>query len=386
MRRRKIECRAGFGRLDSPQVPLAPRPDPLLVPSPSVPWGSLTPHLQMAQHKAPTQVSIAPLAEKSSFEQFISRYWMPAAAIAIAIGAGIIFSEVTKEKEKAIVAEHWDALRSRVDLLQVGRADLPASSELKALADELEATPAGPWARALEVQSAIEADEFTEAEAAIGQLSGGFVDHPITSRPFEFGDEDNESSDTLPAHLQKIAKAQAAWSAEHERLFGPPELADDAPRVQLNTSYGPIIIGLYPEHAPEHVANFIKLCNKGFYDGTKFHRVVREQLIQGGDPNSKEGETSSWGSGGPGYTIPQELTELWHFRGMLAAARSPLEVQSSGSQFYITSQAQHQYDKQYTVFGRVLEGMEIVDTLASEVGEGSDRPENPAVIDSAQVL
>ena len=114
--------------------------------------------------------------------------------------------------------------------------------------------------------------------------------------------------------------------------------------------------------------------------------MVGGALIQTGDPNSKEGDPSTWGVGGPGYTIPPEVNPAWHFEGMLAAARGPTETESSGSQFYITSSKQHQFDKEYTVFGRVLEGMDVVKVLASQTEEGSERPENPATLHSAEVL
>ena len=340
----------------------------------------------MAQHKAPTQVSIAPLTEKSAFELFVSKYWMPAAAIAIGIAGAIIYAEFAAEQEKATVAEHWDALRSRVDLDKVGSGDLPAPADLKVLADELEATPAGPWARALEVQSAIKANKFGEADGAIQKLSADFSDHPVLGKKFEFGDEDDKVEETIPARLQRVSASRSAWSSAHTGLFDPPEVAEDAPRVSFVTDFGTIEIGLYPELAPKHVENFLNLCREGYYDGVKFHRVLANQLIQGGDPNSIEGDPATWGTGGPDYTIEPEVSEAWHFKGMLAAARNPTDVESSGSQFYITAQPQHHYDKQYTVFGRVLEGVEIVESIAAQVPDGQDRPENPAVIEQTIVV
>jgi len=339
----------------------------------------------MTQHKAPTQISIAPLTEKSAFEQFISKYWMPAAAIAIGIAAAIVYSEFAAEQEKATVAEHWDTLRSRVELDTIGSGDLPASADLKVLADELEATPAGPWARALEVQSAIKANEFEEADAAIQKLSSDYSDHPVLGKTFVFGDEEDTTEETIAARLERVSASRSAWSSEHTGLFDPPEVAEDAPRVSLVTDFGTIVIGLYPEYAPKHVENFLKHCRAGYYDGVKFHRVLANQLIQGGDPNSIEGDPATWGTGGPDYTIEPEVSVAWHFKGMLAAARNPAEVESSGSQFYITAAPQHHYDKQYTVYGRVLEGIEVVEAIAAQVPAGADRPENPAVIEETIV-
>ena len=341
----------------------------------------------MAQHKAPTQVSIAPLEEKSGFGEFVSRYWMPATLAGIAIGATILYNQFDAEQARVTTDEHWDALRSRVDFQGFAAGqELPPAEDLRVLADELDPTAAGPWARALEIESALAATEFELADQALNQLETAHPEHPLVRQEFQFGDEEHPESSTIVDHLDTLIALDASWTKSHERIFEAPAIAEGAPRVKLITDRGPILIGLYSELAPKHVENFIKLCEEGFYDGTKIHRVLKNQLIQGGDPNTIDGDEASWGSGGPGYTIPPEINEAWHFRGMVAAARNPSEIESSGSQFYITSSPQHQYDKQYTVFGRVLEGMELVDVLVDEVGEESDRPENPAIIQSTEVL
>src|SRR6185436_15276319 len=97
------------------------------------------------------------------------------------------------------------------------------------------------------------------------------------------------------------------------------ELPPDAPRVRLNTSKGPIVVGLYVDRAPKHAENFLKLCREGAYNGTKFHRVVRGSLVQGGDPNSVSGEPDSWGSGGPARAIvPENAPRLRHSKGARA--------------------------------------------------------------------
>ena len=110
-------------------------------------------------------------------------------------------------------------------------------------------------------------------------------------------------------------------------------------------------------------------------------------MIQGGDPNSREGDPATWGSGGPGYKIPAEITELRHFEGVLAAAKQGGETESSGSQFYITTGAPHHLDGQHTVFGALLEGEAVVGEIENgSLVEGTDRPQDPVVIESAEVL
>jgi cyclophilin family peptidyl-prolyl cis-trans isomerase len=118
---------------------------------------------------------------------------------------------------------------------------------------------------------------------------------------------------------------------------------------------GEIIIEFFPEDAPKTVANFVTLTKKGFYNGLTFHRVEPNFVVQGGDPKGN-------GSGGPGYTIKAEFNKQKHVRGVLAMARSQ-SPDSAGSQFYITLAPAHFLDGQYTVFGKVTSGMEIVDKI-----------------------
>lgn len=150
--------------------------------------------------------------------------------------------------------------------------------------------------------------------------------------------------------------------------------------IKLTTTHGEILIWLYDE-TPKHQENFLKLAKEGFYDGTTFHRVIEGFMIQGGDPNSKDGNPATDGQGGPGYTIPAEFVDhLTHTRGALAAARMGDQVnpnrESSGSQFYIVHgrDGAHFLDKQYTVFGQVISGMDAVDAIATVSKGQADRP------------
>jgi cyclophilin family peptidyl-prolyl cis-trans isomerase len=118
---------------------------------------------------------------------------------------------------------------------------------------------------------------------------------------------------------------------------------------------GTITIELYPDVAPNTVANFEKLANSGFYNGLNFHRVVPDFVVQGGDPNGD-------GTGGPGYKIKAEFSERKHLTGTLAMARAQ-DVDSAGSQFYICLKPQPGLDRTYTVFGQVTQGMELVSNI-----------------------
>jgi cyclophilin family peptidyl-prolyl cis-trans isomerase len=183
-------------------------------------------------------------------------------------------------------------------------------------------------------------------------------------------------------------------------------------QVLIETEFGNMLIEL-SDATPLHRDNFLKLVEQGYYNGLAFHRVIRNFMIQGGDPNSKGDNTQGLGSGGPGYTIPAEFVDtLYHLKGAIAAARtggpSNPEKRSSGSQFYIVqgqpvepayldakeassnlrypSSIKKEYetkggtphlDGEYTVFGKVIEGLDVIDKIASQPTGPADRPISP---------
>jgi peptidyl-prolyl cis-trans isomerase B (cyclophilin B) len=141
----------------------------------------------------------------------------------------------------------------------------------------------------------------------------------------------------------------------------------------IETKFGNIELRFFPDVAPEHVNNFIELAKKGFYDGTTFHRVIPGFMIQGGDPNSKDADKSKHGMGGPGHTIKAEFNEKPHKRGALSMARSA-QPDSAGSQFFICVADANFLDRQYSVFGEVVSGIEAVDAIVSQPRDGNDNP------------
>lgn len=150
--------------------------------------------------------------------------------------------------------------------------------------------------------------------------------------------------------------------------------------VTIATSLGKIHLLLFDE-TPKHKENFLKLVKSKFYDSTSFHRIIKGFMIQGGDPNSKDNDPYNDGQGGPGYTIPAEFNaKFTHIQGAIAAARMGDQVnpakESSGSQFYIVDNKEgaHFLDNNYTVFGQVIAGIEIVEKIAVQPKDGRDRP------------
>jgi peptidyl-prolyl cis-trans isomerase B (cyclophilin B) len=143
--------------------------------------------------------------------------------------------------------------------------------------------------------------------------------------------------------------------------------------ANIETNFGKISFKLIPELAPETVRNFEKLAKEGFYDGTLFHRVIPGFMIQGGDPNTKTDNKSSWGTGGPGYNMKAEFSSRSHLRGIVSMARSQ-DPNSAGSQFFIVTSDSTFLDRQYTVFGEVTEGMDIADKIVNLERDGNDCP------------
>ncbi len=144
------------------------------------------------------------------------------------------------------------------------------------------------------------------------------------------------------------------------------------------TTHGKVTIELFPEVAPKTVANFLKLANSGFYDHLLFHRIVPGFVIQGGDPHTRDpGKRELWGTGGPGWNLDAEFSDLKHSRGTISMARSH-DPNSAGSQFFIVLKDSYFLDRQYTIFGKVVEGMGIVDKIASINTDSNDAPQNIA--------
>ena len=147
--------------------------------------------------------------------------------------------------------------------------------------------------------------------------------------------------------------------------------------VIVKTSFGNIKFSLLPDIATETVRNFSQLAKSGFYNGTLFHRIIPGFMIQGGDPNTKNSDKSTWGQGGPGYNLKAEFNTRSHLRGIVSMARAT-DPDSAGSQFFIITSDSTFLDRQYTVFGEVVEGMEVADKIVNLPRDGNDCPKQEA--------
>src|SRR5438876_6266395 len=145
----------------------------------------------------------------------------------------------------------------------------------------------------------------------------------------------------------------------------------------MHTNHGAVELELFDEDAPKTVGNFRKLAGDGFYEGVIFHRVIKDFMIQGGDPTGT-------GRGGPGYTFEDEFNDHKIVRGALAMANAG--PNTNGSQFFVvTAQAAPWLDGKHTVFGRVAEGMDVVDAISAVDTDAGDKPREPVTIERAEV-
>lgn len=181
---------------------------------------------------------------------------------------------------------------------------------------------------------------------------------------------------TSKAPEQKPVETATPKSQKQKAVKSPsasiPKKAGET-MVKIETKFGSIELKFFPEVAPNHVKNFIELAKKGFYNGTTFHRVIPGFMIQGGDPNTIDADKSKHGMGGPGYQIKAEFNTKPHKRGTLSMARSA-NPDSAGSQFFICVADTPSLDNQYTVFGEVVSGIEVVDKIVSQPRDRRDNP------------
>jgi len=150
----------------------------------------------------------------------------------------------------------------------------------------------------------------------------------------------------------------------------------------IETDFGKIKIKFYPEVAPRHVEHFKKLAREGFYNGLAFHRIAPENLIQGGDPTTRGNDRSKWGLGEPGQpTVPAEFSQRSFLRGIVGAARRGDSVNSATSQFFICLAPHPEWNGRYTVFGDVVEGLNVVELISKAPrDEANDQPRQKVVM------
>jgi len=153
----------------------------------------------------------------------------------------------------------------------------------------------------------------------------------------------------------------------------------------IDTNFGRIIFKFFPKLAPKTVESFQKLTKQGYFDGVTFHRAVPGFMIQGGDPNTKPGATGQPGTGGPGYTLPDEFSNTHHARGMVSMANTG-QPQSSGSQFFVMVGDAGFLDGKYSLFGQVVQGMNVADKIVALPTQGEMLAPRAAVMKKVRIM
>jgi cyclophilin family peptidyl-prolyl cis-trans isomerase len=186
------------------------------------------------------------------------------------------------------------------------------------------------------------------------------------------------------------AKPEPAPADQTKATDKPPYadtvvLASDV--VVIETSMGTMKAKFFLDKAPNHAKNFAYLAKKGFYDGTRFHRVIKGFMIQGGDPNTKPGGEKNGppGTGGPGYNVKNEFNNTSHVGGILSMARSQ-DPDSAGSQFFVVHKTAPHLDGQYTAFGKLISGMDVLEKIANVRTQPGDAPVEPVILKSIKII
>ncbi len=187
-----------------------------------------------------------------------------------------------------------------------------------------------------------------------------------------------------------VLLTSAVFAADEKKEEKSPMNSPNEVAV-IKTSEGDMVVQFWTDAAPKTIENFKKLARQGFYDGTIFHRIVKGFMIQGGDPNSKDpAKEASYGQGGPGYNISAEFNDHSHDAGVISMARSS-DPDSAGSQFFICLGPVHRLDHQYTTFGKLIKGQDVLEKIGdipvtkNSTGEPS-KPTKRVVIESIKIV
>jgi peptidyl-prolyl cis-trans isomerase B (cyclophilin B) len=293
-----------------------------------------------------------------------------------------IVVENAPEDEAKKAAEEQEALDARAQAAREIAKAQQAERELAAqAAADLKAAEEAGRAKA---EAERLAAEQAEAEAVAAALAAE-----------QAAAEKAAAEAAAAAQAKQAADKAAADKAAQDKAAAPAAAAPQDTPVTSNsdlnvvavmeTSAGTMTIGFYPDVAPGHVKNFVDLARKGFYDGTRFHRIMPSFMIQGGDPNTKDlTKQAAWGTGDPGYKIKAEFNNKPHVRGTLSMARSA-SPDSAGSQFFICHARAAGLDNKYTVFGELLTGYDVLDKIATAPSSMAANGEKSRPVDPVTV-
>lgn len=316
--------------------------------------------------------------------EFVHRFWKVAVVVALVVVAVLLFRQKAHANEEEAEAQAWDKLLQAASTdPQMGlMSGKPA--DLVAVADQIKDAHAGAFALYVAAASAARQQDYAQAKSLLTRLRQEFPSSAIVAD--KLSSEPGAAKQSDVDVLESRVDAWLAWRQKNPSLFGLPDLPPDAPKVKINTDRGTIVVGLYTAQAPLHAEAFLKLARDGSFNGMKFHRVQSDRLIQSGDPNTLKEDVTAWGAGELGSAPAAESNDLKHFAGALATARATGSKSDSGSQFVIVITDDFPLDANSVVFGKVIEGLDLAKAISeSKTVEGTERPEQPATIQSTEV-
>lgn len=226
-------------------------------------------------------------------------------------------------------------------------------------------------------------NKITEKSAA-GNMGSSFDEIDVVGRMVAIKNGLTPKIKPTGKYTPKVAGSQDQGNAQQPNQVQLEPLAEQFDSVIIKTNFGDIKVNLYPKESPITVNAFLNLAKKGFYDKTKFHRVIKDFMIQAGDPNSKDDDWSDDGQGGPGYQFQDEINSYKLVRGSLAMANSG--PNTNGSQFFIvTAESTPHLDGKHTNFGYVTGGMDVVDSIKAVKVNENDHPLEDVIIKSIEL-
>jgi len=340
----------------------------------------------MAQHKAPTAVTIASIDEKSGFAEFVERYWKAALIVVVLLTAAILFWENSKRSQETALDQSWEKL------LGAAKAD-PRTGSLSGKPRSWPLSPTRSRARRPGPGRCTLRPPALQASASSTTLGASWRDSDRRTRRIRWWSSSSHSRKVprRPAWFDQLEKRLAAQAActrpmrSCTRTRIRPQMHPRSRSTRIEVRLWCSCIRTSP---PSTVRTSSSNAREGFFTGIKFHRAVAGSLIQSGDQNTISGDVVTWGLGGAPNRLEREENNLRHFAGFLSAFKKPGEKVSNGSQFVITVGDTHYLDGQQVVFGKVIDGMDTAHKIeqGTLAAGSSDRPEDPAVIQSMEVL
>jgi len=284
-----------------------------------------------------------------------------------------------KQSQEQMAADEAKANEAQ-ELAKAQQAQRDAAAKQAAAQKAAEETEAAQKAAAAKAAAEKAAADKAAAEKAAAEKAA--AEAAAAKATADKAAADKAAADKATADKAAATAAAGKTAPVKDTNMNPAPASDMNVVAEMETSAGTMVLGFYPDVAPNHVKNFVDLAKKGFYDGTLFHRVIKGFMIQGGDPNTKDpAKSAMWGAGGPGYKINAEFNATKHVRGTLSMARSS-DPNSAGSQFFICHATAQHLDGQYTAFGELLKGYDVLDKIATAaIAPGTqDRPKDPVKI------